>query len=108
MPDKLPTIHTLDELVEVIAQRPDVCIRYSKGPEHDLGDPSVDYESGLRLPGLSVNTLKPERWWTRDVRDWFARQICHYADLGREPGRRAWLIEGEEVANGPDREPLLE
>ncbi len=85
-----------------------MCIRYSQGPEHDRGRESKDYESGLKLPGLSANPLRPETWWTRDPRDWLARQICHYASLGDEPGRRAWLIEGETIANGPDREPLLE
>jgi hypothetical protein len=108
MPDDLPTIQTLDELADVVERHPDVCIRYSKGPEHDRGEPSVDYESGLSLPGLSANPLRPEPWWKRDTRDWLARQICHYAKLGSEPGRHAWLIEGDVAACGPDREPLLQ
>jgi hypothetical protein len=105
--ENLPTIRSLDELAEFVEKYPDVCIRYSKGPADDAGERSVDYESGLDLPGLSVNPLRPEAWWTRDARDWLARQICHYASLGEEPGRRAWLIEGETVGYGPDREPLL-
>jgi len=59
MPDTLPTIHTLDELADAVRRRPDVCIRYSKGPDHDRGDQSVDHESGLELPGLSANPLQP-------------------------------------------------
>jgi hypothetical protein len=107
-PGDIPTVKTLDDLADFVAGHPGVCVRYSKGPEHDRGRPSVDYESGLELPGLSCNPLEPEDWWARDVRDWFARQICHYADLGDEPGRRAWLIVGTENGRGPDREPLLE
>jgi hypothetical protein len=105
---EIPTVDSLDELAEFVAKHPGVCVRYSKGPDHDRGRPSIDYESGLELPGLSCNPLDPEDWWKRDVRDWFARQICHYASLGEEPDRRAWLIEGEENGRGPDREPLLE
>lgn len=106
--EKLPTIHSLDELASFVEEHPDACIRYSKGPGDDAGEESIDYESGLKLPGLSVNPLRPESWWTRDRRDWLARQICHYASLGDEPGRHAWLIEGDIVGYGPDREPLLE
>jgi hypothetical protein len=103
----MPTIESLDELCGLVEREPELCIRYSKGPDHDAGDPSVDYESGLELPGLSANPLRPETWWKRDPRDWLARQICHYARLGADGDRRAWLLVGDVAANGPDREPLL-
>jgi hypothetical protein len=108
MPQTLPTIRTLDELAEIVEQHPDVCVRYSRGPADDADGPSVDYESGIELPGLSADPLRPEPWWTRDPRDWYARQLCHYAHLGDEPDRQGWLITGRIVGNGPDREPLLQ
>lgn len=104
----LPVIDSLDELAQLVLQEPDVCLRYSKGPREDRSRPSVDYESGLLLPGLSVVALKPEPWWTRDRRDWLARQICHYIHLKDEGGdRKAWLLIGRIAGYGPDREPLL-
>lgn len=104
----LPVIGSLDELARYVLQEPDICVRYSKGPLEDRARPSVDYESGLLLPGLSVNPLKPEPWWTRDRLDWLARQLCHYIHLkdGTED-RKAWLLIGRIAGYGPDREPLL-
>jgi hypothetical protein len=106
----LPTIATLDELNSVVARRPDVCVRYSRGPDDDSSRRSVDYESGLELPGLSTIPLVREPWWTRDPRDWLARQLCHYVHLkdSSDDERRAWLLAGKVVGRGPDREPLLE
>jgi hypothetical protein len=107
-PTSLPTIDSLDELARYILSEPDICIRYSKGPHADRGEPSVDYESGLLLPGLSVVALKPEPWWTRDRRDWIARQLCHYVHLkDGDDDRMAWLLLGRVAGHGPDREPLL-
>ena len=109
-PDHLPTVDTLDELHDVVVRRPDVCVRYSRGPDDDSSRRSADYESGLELPGLSSIPLRPEPWWTRDPRDWLARQLCHYVHLKDESGehRRAWLLTGDVAGQGPDREPLLE
>jgi len=101
-------LKTLDELAAVVRSRPDVCVRYSKGPDHDSSRRSVDYESGLEMPGLSSIPLRPESWWTRDPLDWYARQLNHYVHLKDEEDRHAWLIEGTPVARGPDREPLLQ
>jgi len=104
----LPTIDTLDELARFVLNEPDTCVRYSKGPHADRGQPSVDCESGLLLPGLSVVALKPEPWWTRDRRDWIARQLCHYIHLkDGDDDRMAWLLIGRVAGVGPDREPLL-
>jgi hypothetical protein len=104
----LPTIGSLDELARYVLQEPDICVRYSTGPLEDRGRPSVDYESGLLLPGLSATPLKPEPWWTRDRRDWIARQVNHYVHLKDDSDdRRAWLLIGRIAGYGPDREPLL-
>jgi hypothetical protein len=106
----IPTIEDMDELAALVAERAQTCVRYSKGPDEDRQRSSVDYESGLELPGLSVIPLRPEPWWTRDPRDWIARQLCHYAHLQDESGneRRPWLLAGNVVGYGPDREPLLD
>ncbi|WP_248305751.1 DUF6098 family protein [Agromyces sp. H66] len=83
-------------------------VRYSRGPDHDLRQTSIDTESGLELPGLSVNPLDPEPWWTRPTSDWLARQLCQYKHLrDRNPDRIAWVLRGTIVGRGPDCEPLL-
>ena len=98
----------MDDLARFTLSEPDVFVRYSNGPHADRGEPSVDYESGLLLPGLSVVSLRPEPWWTRDRRDWIARQLNHYIHLkDRDDDRVAWLLIGRVAGYGPDREPLL-
>ncbi len=77
--DDLPVVQTLDELCDLTA--PDAYVRFSKGPSDDRNSTSRDYESGLDLPGLSVNPLQPEEWWTRPPEEWLARQICNYVHI---------------------------
>lgn len=108
MRERLPVVTQLDELAEITHGRVDRYLRYSKGPDADAHQTSRDYESGLPLPGLSVVTLTPPRWWRRPDVDWFARQICKYAHLGQDGGERyPWILTGREVARGPDHEPLV-
>lgn len=103
----LPVLQSLDELCEVAGG--DVFVRFSKGPADDAESGSRDYESGLQLPGLSVNPLAPESWWRRPEREWLARQICNYVHIQEQSddGRRAWVLTGRVVARGPDNEPLV-
>jgi hypothetical protein len=98
----------LDDVVAAVDTAGDpLFIRHSEGPEADE-DSSVDVESGLDLPGLSVNPLRPEDWWTRPARDWIARQICQYRQLQESnTDRFAWALTGVIVGRGPDCEPLL-
>jgi hypothetical protein len=106
--DDLPSvIGSLRELADLVREHGTLYIRYSEGPTHDR-DPSVDTESGLTLPGLSVNPLHAEQWWTRPFEDWLARQVCQYRELSeKNPDRFAWALRGTEVGRGPDCEPLL-
>jgi len=98
----------LEQLEELVAAHPDLHVRYSEGFEKDAGSGSMDTASGLELPGLSVNPLTPEAWWTRPVRDWLARQLCQYKHLqDSNPDRHAWVLRGTLVGRGPDCEPLL-
>ncbi len=104
----LPVVEDLDRLEALVRARPGLYLRYSRGPEADRGRPSTDYESGLPLPGLSVTVLSPERWWTRPLKDWLARQVCKYTHLAEADGRRrGWVLAGREVGRGPDHEPLV-
>ena len=101
-------VATVQELEELVAERPGLHVRYSKGPKADRGGGSMDTESGLELPGLSVNPLAPEPWWTRPIGDWLARQLCQYRHLAESnPERFAWVLTGRVVGRGPDCEPLL-
>jgi hypothetical protein len=101
------TFETLAELAEAAGEAV-LYVRYSEGPEDDRESGSIDTESGLELPGLSVNPLRPEQWWSRPVTDWLARQVCQYRSLQeKNPDRFAWVLTGREVARGPDCEPLL-
>jgi hypothetical protein len=100
-------IATLDELCELVEGPWTVYLRYSSGFEADRGGTSRDGESGLDLPGLSVNPLTPEQWWTRPLTDWLARQVCQYRHLAEEEERFPWVLRGRCVGRGPDSEPLL-
>jgi hypothetical protein len=102
------TLGRLSELEDLVVGHPDLHVRYSEGFERDVGSGSVDSESGLELPGLSVNPLSPESWWSRPLRDWLARQLCQYKHLQEQnPSRHAWVLRGNVVSRGPDCEPLL-
>lgn len=107
--DEQPRIlHRLDELVELIRTVPGLYVRYSDGSVADDTESSVDYESGLCLPGLSVNRLDPEPWWTRPLEDWIARQLCQYLHLSDRSSRRhGWILSGRTIGRGPDDEPLV-
>jgi hypothetical protein len=101
-------LRSLGELADLVARVGEPYVRFSEGPEADARESSVDHESGLELPGLSVNPLRPEPWWTRPTRDWLARQLCQYAHLRDEDGdRHAWVLTGRVVGRGPDCEPLI-
>ena len=101
-------LESLDELVELVRSRPGLHVRYSQGIESDREGGSIDTESGLELPGLSVNPLDAEEWWTRPLADWLARQVCQYRHLSeKNPERFAWVLTGRQVGRGPDCEPLL-
>lgn len=106
--EDLPTvIGSLGQLADIVREHGTLYIRYSEGPQKDRA-PSVDTESGLTLPGLSVNPLHAEVWWTRPFEDWLARQVCQYRELReKNPDRFAWVLRGTEVGRGPDCEPLL-
>lgn len=101
-------IGTLEELADLVRTADTVYLRYSCGYEADRDSTSEDGESGLPLPGLSVNPLTPEQWWTRPLEDWLARQICQYLHLAEDEERFPWALTGSCVGRGPDCEPLLE
>ena len=98
----------LDDLVRLVEDQPELAVRFSSDIDADVRSGTTDAESGIRLPGMSVNPLHPEAWWTRPTVDWVARQICQYSHLlDEQPKRTAWLVRGRSIGRGPDREPLL-
>jgi len=98
----------LGELADLVAADSSLHVRFSAGPDRDASSGSRDGESGLELPGLSVNPLGAERWWSRPLEDWLARQLCQYSHLARREGDRfAWVLRGTIAGRGPDCEPLL-
>jgi hypothetical protein len=106
----LPVLRELAELAALLDRHPELFVRWSKGPEHDAGERSRDHASGLDLPGLAVNPLRPPGWWTLPVEDWLARQVRAYAHLGEDdswPHERAWVLTGRIVDRGPDNEPVV-
>ncbi|MFD4190523.1 DUF6098 family protein [Amycolatopsis thermoflava] len=104
--DSLPILHRLADLAELLIPGAVVYVRYSPGPESDAEHPSTDHESGLEMPGVSVNPLNAPGWWSLPVEDWLARRIVQYAHQQAE-GARPWVLTGKEVDFGPDNEPLL-
>jgi hypothetical protein len=106
----LPVLHTLEELAELLGERHDLYVRWSRGPQHDRRGTSLDELSGVPLPGLSASALGVEPWWgDRDRTVWVARRIYDYAHLPvRRSGRvRPWVLQGRPCGRGPDNEPLV-
>jgi hypothetical protein len=93
----LAVVDDLDDLVHLVEVTPDLYVRWSRGPDFDLETTSVDHLTGVELPGLSANPLAVEPWWgDRPARIWV-----------EQPGVAPWLLVGEEVARGPDNEPVV-
>jgi hypothetical protein len=111
MADRLPDVHDLSELAELIGREPRLYVRWSQGPQADLADPaSRDELTGVPLPGLSASPLAVEEWWgDRPLRLWAARRIYDYSHLRADKGPdvRPWLLVGREAGRGPDNEPLV-
>lgn len=107
---EMPTVETLDQLTELARRHPGMFVRWSRGPDSDVAGKSQDDLTGEPLPGLSANPLAVEPWWgDRPLRLWIARRLFDYSHLKHEkgPGVRPWVLEGRELARGPDNEPLV-
>lgn len=107
----MPEVQTLEALVELVGDRHDLYVRWSRGPRQDRRGTSKDELSGVPLPGLSASALGVEPWWgQRDRRLWVARRIYDYAHLPVRRGGniRPWVLEGRECGRGPDNEPLVD
>jgi hypothetical protein len=106
----LDCIRRLEDLAQLVQDNEQLYVRWSKGPEDDASETSRDDLTGVELPGLSANPLHPEDWWgDRPLQLWVARRLYDYVHLEerRGPGTRPWVLEGEEIARGPDNEPLV-
>jgi Family of unknown function (DUF6098) len=108
--EESPEIATVDALVELVTSSDDeLYVRFAPESERDGTGGSVDHESGLPLPGLSVNPLRPPSWWRGTPSEqWISRQVRAYQHLQDGDGdRRCWVVTGVVVDRGPDNEPLL-
>jgi len=106
----LTVLDDLGALADLVGDRDDLYVRWSRGPEVDRAGTSVDELTGIDLPGLSASALGVEDWWgDRDRRTWVARRIYDYEHLrARRSGRiRPWVLRGRTCARGPDNEPLV-
>jgi hypothetical protein len=108
------TLRDLQELAALVERhREDLFVRWSKGPDEDLaegGQSSRDELTKVKLPGLSANPLRVERWWgQRPLTLWVARRLYDYSHLRkrRGPGVRPWILQGRITGRGPDNEPLV-
>jgi hypothetical protein len=104
---RLIEVTSVEELAELVERSPvTLYVRFSSG----LGDDrSIDHQSGLTLPGVSVNPLQPPTWWQGPpLSEWVTRQVRAYHHLRkRDDDRRCWVVTGTVVDRGPDNEPLL-
>lgn len=107
--DGMRPLTGLDDLAACVTDD-GVYLRISGGPLADRERVSMDYESGMELPGLSVVPLAPPAWWKRPAQDWIARQVCKYIHLHDESDdpRYGWLLRGRMQGRGPDNEPLVD
>ncbi|MFI5972755.1 DUF6098 family protein [Streptomyces sp. NPDC051452] len=107
----LSVLASLDELTRLVTERHGLYVRWSCGPKRDLPlASSKDDLTGVRLPGLSANSLDIEEWWgERPAHIWVARRLYDYCHLRRvkDARTRPWLLQGVEVGRGPDNEPLV-
>ena len=105
---ELEVFHRLDDLVRLLEVTPNLYVRWSLGPAADRCATSTDQLTGVELPGLSANSLAVEPWWgDRPAHVWLARRLYDYRHLGDQPGVVPWVFEGEELARGPDNEPVV-
>lgn len=101
-------LYRLSEVEALMNEGPGLHVRTSQGYAVDLERGSVDPVSGLELPGLAADPLDPEPWWTRDRREWIARQLRpHRGVEGVDREEFAWLLRGRIVGRGAENEPLL-
>jgi len=108
---ELPTVNSVDDLADLVADRTDVYLRWSAGPDADADGRSQDSLTGVELPGLSANALAVEQWWgQRSRRVWAARRLYDYQHLRHRGGEqtRPWVLTGRECGRGPDNEPLID
>lgn len=101
-------LRSIEELAALCRTSRHLYLRVSRGPDADDRARSIDYATGLTLPGLSAIPLHPPDWWRgRPDEEWAARQVSSYAHLVRD-GTGIWVLRGHEVGRGPDNEPLVE
>lgn len=109
--DDLPVVRSLADLAVLVERHEGLYVRWSRGPETDLGaTSSTDELTGVSMPGLSANPLAVEEWWqNRSVELWVARRLHDYAHLPHDKGPvvRPWVLKGRETSRGPDNEPLV-
>jgi hypothetical protein len=117
---ELPTLEDLEALADLVerhdARHGELYVRWSAGPDADRvtcggsEQSSRDSLTGIDLPGLSANPLRPEPWWQdRSLTLWVARKLYDYEHMRELRGTmvRPWVLVGDQCGRGPDNEPLV-
>ncbi|CAM5666204.1 putative protein OS=Streptomyces glaucescens OX=1907 GN=SGLAU_02615 PE=4 SV=1 [Streptomyces glaucescens] len=103
-------MQTLAELTGLVEERQGgLYVRWSKGPDIDLGEvSSTDELTGVPMPGLSANPLDVEDWWQGrpgpPVGGPAAVRLRPPA-AAEGPSIRPWILEGRRTAGAPTTSP---
>src|SRR4051812_32660480 len=106
--EALPSLSSLEQVVEALRRCGEAYLRISPGPRVDRSTGLHDPDTGCLLPGVPAWALRPEPWWPAGARLWVAHQLVRHGYLlSGGHGHVAWLLTGEVLGRAPGGEPLV-